>query len=66
MAEAAVDVEPFTTAAAGRQVGTVTVRLGERDVSSAIELDAAIRDPGPIWRLTHPGELIGAFLGDEG
>jgi D-alanyl-D-alanine carboxypeptidase (penicillin-binding protein 5/6) len=64
--EAAVDVEPFTTAAAGRQVGTVTVRLGERDVSSAIELDAAIRDPGPIWRLTHPGELIGAFLGDEG
>lgn len=59
---ATVDVEPFTTAAAGRQVGTVTVRLGERDISSALELDGAIRDPGPIWRLTHPGELIGAFL----
>ncbi|MFC5859700.1 hypothetical protein [Agromyces flavus] len=59
---ATVAVEPFTTAAAGRQVGTVTVRLGERDVSSALELDAAIRDPGPVWRLTHPGELIGAFL----
>lgn len=59
---ATVDVEPFTTAAAGRQVGTVTVRLGERDISSALELDSAIRDPGPIWRLTHPGELIGAFL----
>lgn len=60
--DATVEVEPFTTSAAGRQVGTVTVRLGERDVSSALELDAAIRDPGPIWRLTHPGELIGAFL----
>jgi D-alanyl-D-alanine carboxypeptidase (penicillin-binding protein 5/6) len=60
--DASVAVEPFTTAAAGRQVGTVTVRLGERDVSSALELDAAIRDPGPVWRLTHPGELIGAFL----
>lgn len=59
---ATVDVEPFTTAAAGRQVGTVTVRLGERDISSALELDGAIRDPGPIWRLTHPGELVGAFL----
>ena len=59
---ATVDVDPFTTAAAGRQVGTVTVRLGERDISSALELDGAIRDPGPIWRLTHPGELIGAFL----
>lgn len=59
---ATVDVAPFTTAAAGRQVGTVTVRLGERDISSALELDGAIRDPGPIWRLTHPGELIGAFL----
>lgn len=62
---ATVDVEPFTTASAGRQVGTVTVRLGERDISSALELDAAIRDPGPVWRLTHPGEVIGAFLGDD-
>ncbi|HEU4756103.1 MAG TPA: hypothetical protein VFS72_05540 [Agromyces sp.] len=60
--DATVEVEPFTTASAGRQVGTVTVRLGERDVSSALELDGAIRDPGPIWRLTHPGELVGAFL----
>ncbi|MBM7504998.1 hypothetical protein ACFPER_14985 [Agromyces aurantiacus] len=60
--DASVDVEPFTTASAGRQVGTVTVRLGARDVSSALELDGAIRDPGPIWRLTHPGLLIDAFL----
>jgi D-alanyl-D-alanine carboxypeptidase (penicillin-binding protein 5/6) len=61
--DASVDVEPFTTAPAGRQVGTVTVLFGEREVSSALELDQAITDPGPIWRLTHPGELIGAFLG---
>ncbi|WP_430645380.1 hypothetical protein [Agromyces sp. GXS1127] len=62
--DATVDVEPFSTAPAGRQVGTVTVVIGEREVSSALELDTAISDPGPIWRLTHPGELIGAFLDD--
>ncbi|GAA1061215.1 hypothetical protein [Agromyces bracchium] len=63
--DASVAVEPFTTSPAGRQVGTVTVAIGEREVSSALELDGAIADPGPIWRLTHPGELIGAFLEDD-
>ncbi|GAA2025099.1 hypothetical protein GCM10009819_05100 [Agromyces tropicus] len=63
--DAVIDVDPFTTAPAGRPVGTVTVRIGDREVSSALELDAPIEDPGPIWRLTHPGELIGAFLDDE-
>jgi serine-type D-Ala-D-Ala carboxypeptidase (penicillin-binding protein 5/6) len=63
--DASIDVEPFTTASAGRQVGTVTVVIGEREVSSALELDRAITDPGPIWRLTHPGELIGAFLDED-
>ncbi|RXZ47002.1 hypothetical protein [Agromyces binzhouensis] len=60
--DANVEVAPFTTAPVGRQVGTVTVAIGEREVSSKLELDRAITDPGPIWRLTHPGELIGAFL----
>ncbi|WP_400999010.1 hypothetical protein [Agromyces sp. GXQ0307] len=63
--DASVDVEPFTTSPAGRQVGTVTVAIGGREVSSTLELDAAITDPGPIWRLTHPGELIGAFLNGD-
>ncbi|WP_438855666.1 D-alanyl-D-alanine carboxypeptidase family protein [Agromyces sp. M3QZ16-3] len=60
--DASIDVAPFATSPAGRQVGTVTVAIGGREVSSALELDASIADPGPIWRLTHPGELIGAFL----
>jgi D-alanyl-D-alanine carboxypeptidase (penicillin-binding protein 5/6) len=59
---ASVDVDRFTTAADGRTVGTVTVAVGEREVSSALELEGEIRDPGPIWRLTNPATLITAFL----
>jgi D-alanyl-D-alanine carboxypeptidase (penicillin-binding protein 5/6) len=59
---ASVDVDRFTTAPDGRTVGTVTVEVGEREVSSALQLDGAIRDPGPIWRLTHPATLIATFL----
>lgn len=59
---ATVDVDGFTTAPAGRTVGTVTVAVGERELSSALELDDAIRDPGPIWRLTNPGAVVAAFL----
>jgi D-alanyl-D-alanine carboxypeptidase (penicillin-binding protein 5/6) len=59
---ASVDVDRFTTAPDGRTVGTVTVDVGEREISSALELEGAIRDPGPIWRLTNPATLIAAFL----
>ncbi|WP_353828386.1 serine hydrolase [Agromyces sp. SYSU T0242] len=63
--DAVVDVEPFSTSPAGRSVGTVTVQVGEREVTSFLELDRAIADPGPLWRLTHPGQLVGAFLDPE-
>ena len=63
---ASVDVEPFTTASDGRTVGTVTVPVGERKLSSALELEGDIRDPGPIWRLTNPATLITAFLDGQG
>ncbi|BDZ56223.1 hypothetical protein GCM10025870_32960 [Agromyces marinus] len=60
--DAVIEVEPFATAPAGRAVGSVGVRIGDREVTSALELDAPIEDPGLFWRLTHPAELIGAFL----
>jgi D-alanyl-D-alanine carboxypeptidase (penicillin-binding protein 5/6) len=55
-------VTPFTTAAAGREVGEVTIRIGDREVSSVLELAEPISDPGPIWRLANPAVIVGAFL----
>ncbi|WP_353810556.1 hypothetical protein [Agromyces sp. SYSU T00194] len=60
--EPEVVVDPFSTGSAGDQVGQVTVPTADGDVTTALELDAAIRDPGPIWRLTHPGPMFDAFF----
>jgi D-alanyl-D-alanine carboxypeptidase (penicillin-binding protein 5/6) len=59
---ASVDVAPFATAPAGREVGEVTVRIGDREISSVLELDEPIGDPGPLWRLANPAAIVGAFL----
>ncbi|WP_022887893.1 serine hydrolase [Agromyces italicus] len=60
--EASVAVEPFSTATAGRAVGTVTVPTADGDIRSELELSADIDDPGPLWRLTNPAPLIAAFF----
>ncbi|MBT2515859.1 D-alanyl-D-alanine carboxypeptidase [Streptomyces sp. ISL-90] len=56
-----VDVEvvaaPVTVAASGAEVGTATVRAGTQEIVVALELDAAIDDPGAWWRLSNPGAL---------
>ena len=56
-----VDVEvvaaPVTLAASGTEVGTATVRAGTQEIVVALELDAAIEDPGAWWRLSNPGAL---------
>jgi D-alanyl-D-alanine carboxypeptidase (penicillin-binding protein 5/6) len=59
---ASVDVAPFATAPAGREVGEVTVRIGDREISSVLELDEPIGDPGPLWRLANPSAIVGEFL----
>ncbi|RXZ50798.1 hypothetical protein ESP57_03085 [Agromyces fucosus] len=64
-AEASVTVEPFTTASSGSDVGRVSFTTAGGEVASPLELTSAIRDPGPIWRLTHPAALIGAFIDDQ-
>ncbi|MFF2369547.1 hypothetical protein [Agromyces sp. NPDC058110] len=61
-----VTVDPFTTSSDSRDVGSVTVTTGADDVSSPLRLSSAIRDPGPIWRLTHPFPVIGAFIEAQG
>ncbi|WP_022891883.1 hypothetical protein [Agromyces subbeticus] len=60
--ETSVTVEPFTTASAGREIGRVSVETADGEVGSPLELTDDIRDPGPLWRLTNPGALIGAFF----
>lgn len=64
-AAASVIVEPFTTAPSGSDVGRISFATASGDVASPLELTSAIRDPGPIWRLTNPAALIGAFVADQ-
>ncbi|GAA1832239.1 hypothetical protein [Agromyces salentinus] len=59
---AEIDVEPFSTSSDARDVGRVTVTTGDDEVSSPLRLTESISDPGPIWRLTHPFPVVGAFL----
>jgi D-alanyl-D-alanine carboxypeptidase (penicillin-binding protein 5/6) len=61
-AEYAVEAEQLTTGARGQQVGTVTVTTPEGAVSSRLELDARLSDPGPLWRLLNPVPVISAFI----
>lgn len=64
--DATVAVDPFTTSSDARDVGRVTVATGDDEVSSPLRLASEISDPGPIWRLTHPFPLIGAFIEAQG
>ena len=63
--EASVTVEKFATAPDGREVGRVTVESATGDLTAPLLLSGDIRDPGPIWRLTNPLPLIGAFLAGQ-
>ncbi len=62
--EASVTVDDFSTAADGREVGRVAVPTATGELASPLRLEGAIRDPGPIWRLTNPAPLIQAYLAD--
>lgn len=44
-----------TTAAKGADAGSVRFSIGVTSVTVPLVLSAAITDPGPGWRLTHPG-----------
>lgn len=60
--EASVSVEDFSTAPDGREVGRVSVPTATGELASPLRLAGDIRDPGPVWRLTNPVTVIGAFL----
>lgn len=53
-------VRPITTGAKGEEVGTVTFTVGGRTIQVRLGLASTLSDPGPGWRLSHPGLIIGA------
>lgn len=62
-----VSVDDFTTARTGETIGRVHVEAGDgTTVSSPLELDATIRDPGAGWRLLNPVPVIGALIDSRG
>ena len=53
-----VQVAELRLAEAGTDVGLATFTVGEQTVMVTLELDSAIADPGPWWRLANPTELF--------
>lgn len=55
---AEVVVPPLRLAEEGDPAGSVTFSVGGEEVEIPLIVDGAIEDPGPWWRLTHPGEIL--------
>lgn len=53
-------VKPVSTGARGEDVGTASFTVAGRTVTVPLELSATLQDPGPGWRLSHPGLIVGA------
>ena len=64
--ERTVDVPILTTARGGSAAGAVTFTLPSGSVVVPLTLEGSLSDPGPLWRLAHPVELIGAFIASAG
>ena len=60
--DAAVTLDDVTTGRAGNKIGRVTVDAFGESVSSTLELDSSLTDPGPGWRLLHPIPVISALV----
>ncbi|MDP9027005.1 MAG: D-alanyl-D-alanine carboxypeptidase, partial [Actinomycetota bacterium] len=53
-------VTPVTTGSKGLDVGTATFTAAGRTIRVPLGLSRALTDPGPGWRLSHPGLIVGA------
>ena len=60
--DAAVTLDDVTTGRAGNKIGRVAVDAFGESVSSTLELDSSLTDPGPGWRLLHPIPMISALV----
>jgi D-alanyl-D-alanine carboxypeptidase (penicillin-binding protein 5/6) len=59
---AEVTLDEIATGRDGSKVGRVTVDAFGETVTSTLELDDSLSDPGPGWRLLHPVPVISALL----
>ncbi|MFC5501587.1 D-alanyl-D-alanine carboxypeptidase family protein [Lysinimonas soli] len=55
-----ISAKPVTTGKAGDDVGSAVFTAGPRTVTVPIGLAEALTDPGPGWRLSHPGLILGS------
>ncbi len=55
---AEITADPVRIEEAGESVGEVVFTSGPHSVTVPLVLSDALTDPGPGWRLTHPGELF--------
>jgi D-alanyl-D-alanine carboxypeptidase (penicillin-binding protein 5/6) len=55
---AEVSADPVRIEEGGEPVGEVVFSSGPHSVTVPLVLSNSITDPGPGWRLTHPGELF--------
>ena len=55
-----VTATPVATGTRGQDVGTATFTAGGHTVSVPLGLATKVDDPGPGWRLSHPGLIVGA------
>jgi D-alanyl-D-alanine carboxypeptidase (penicillin-binding protein 5/6) len=53
-------VRPVSTGTRGEDVGTVTFTVAGKAIQVTLGLSKNLIDPGPGWRLTHPGLIVGA------
>ncbi|MBN9607035.1 MAG: D-alanyl-D-alanine carboxypeptidase [Actinomycetales bacterium] len=53
-------IDPVLLGDDGDPVGSVTITVGPDTVTVPLELDGELDDPGPWWRLGHPGLAFGA------
>jgi D-alanyl-D-alanine carboxypeptidase (penicillin-binding protein 5/6) len=57
-----ITLDDVTSARSGTRVGTLRVSTVAGEESVALVLDASISDPGPVWRLSHPGTVVPKFV----
>lgn len=54
----AIDPSSVRLAAAGSDVGSVRITVGDRTVDVPLQLSTTLSDPGAWWRLSHPLQLF--------
>ena len=55
--QASVKTSPIGIAQRGKVVGTAVFTVSGRTITVPLTLSKTVADPGPWWRLTHPGKL---------